>query len=310
MEISSAFRRLRQNRPLLTYTDRDERERIALKRENLHACDEAIAEGRTRFDSKPLVLQLEMTNHCNIKCVQCPRAVDPRYVDHHSGFEGTMTLETFRKLEPILPQVARCLVFGFGEPLMNPHFLEILGILKDHAIDVTFNTNALTMSEKFSRFFVEREVDNITFSIDGATAETYDFIRAGSSFERVTANIKKLAELRGERKKPYITIAVVLMSANVHEAKAFVELTRELGSRVIHFEPLLHLSAPEYEDQIHAKYKLSAVPLEAIVASFDEAADRAAELGVRIIGPYVDPNGRFRPETLAAFDPTVGRFAV
>lgn len=298
------------NRPLFTYLDRGERDAIAVKRTNLRQCDEEIASGASELSSRPMMLQLEMTNHCNIKCVQCPRVEDPRYLEHHKGFEGTMSLETFKKLEPILPQVSRCLVFGFGEPLMNPHLLTILETLKDHHINVSFNTNALTMSDKFSRFFVDRGVDNITFSMDGATAETYDMIRVGSKFDRVVGNIKHLVELRGKKKKPYITIAVVLMSPNVHEAAKFVELTRELGSRRVHFEPLLHLDADGYDENIHEKYKLSNVPVEDIVRYFDEASVVAAKLGVDVVGPYVDETGRFKPETLAEFDPTVGRFDV
>lgn len=287
---------------------REERTSLAVKRENFRRCDRNIAARDPDPDSAPLLLQLEVTNHCNLKCVMCPRLSDTRYLEHQSGFEGTMTYETFRRLEPILPRVTKCLLFGNGEPLMNPDLVAMLQTLARHRIDVCFNSNGTMMSERFSRTFVELGVGGITFSIDGATAPTYNAIRIGSDFDRVVGNIRRLAELRAsdpERKgKPHITIACVLMSANAHEIPDMVDLTHDLGAKILHFEPLLWADSPLYDQKVHSKYKLSLVPIDRLADGFEVARRRARRKGIRIVGPYVDTEGRFVPSSVGRYDPT------
>jgi MoaA/NifB/PqqE/SkfB family radical SAM enzyme len=215
-----------------------------------------------------------------------------------------MTFDVFRKLEPLFPRVVKCLLFGNGEPLMNPDFPRMLARLKDHGIVVSFNSNGLLVTEEIARFFVERGIDNVTFSIDGATAATYEAIRVGSDFARVTANVRRLIELRRadpERKgRPYVILACVLMSLNLEEAPAMVDLCVELGADKLHFEPLLRLDNPTYEERVYANLRLSNLPPDTVAARFEETTRRARGAALPVVGPYVDAGGRLSVDRMRA----------
>jgi pyrroloquinoline quinone biosynthesis protein E len=69
----------------------------------------------------------------------------------------------------------------------------------------------------------------MTFSLDGASPEVFERIRAGSSFEEVTANIRDLVRERGGAGRPRLTGWTVVTADNVGELDAIARLAADLG---------------------------------------------------------------------------------
>ena len=56
-------------------------------------------------------IQVEVTSHCNALCIYCPRTVfKESWQDQH------LSLETFKRLKPVLRELALC-TFRAGESL-------------------------------------------------------------------------------------------------------------------------------------------------------------------------------------------------
>ncbi len=74
------------------------------------------------------------------------------------------------------------------------------------------------------------ERTSITFSLDGAHAETFEKIRVGSNFEQVRNNLRKLVEYRGRAPRPEIKVWTVVTRQNLGELEEIVRLAAELGT--------------------------------------------------------------------------------
>jgi radical SAM protein with 4Fe4S-binding SPASM domain len=74
-------------------------------------------------------------------------------------------------------------------------------------------------------------VGRVEFSVDGATRDVYERIRAGSSYDRVTGNIRHLAQYKKIRGAPIpiLRLNVVLMRSNIHQLPDLVDLAADLG---------------------------------------------------------------------------------
>lgn len=81
---------------------------------------------------------------------------------------------------------------------MSPWFVEIVRIAAACKVPHTyFITNAQLLTEKVAEVLIECGVDQVQVSADGATRETYEYIRRGASFERLTQNLRHLTERNG-----------------------------------------------------------------------------------------------------------------
>ena len=81
--------------------------------------------------------------------------------------------------------------------------------------------------------------------IDGATKETYEKIRVGSKFERITENVKRLVKIKKAKNSyfPEMSFHFIISKLNIHEIVQYVEFVNYLmeGETVeIFFTKLLH----------------------------------------------------------------------
>ena len=80
-----------------------------------------------------------------------------------------------------------------GEPLLNKNIALMVKQLKDIGIKrVTFTTNATALTEKKSYELIKSGLDEIRFSIDGFTKETFEKIRKDGKYEEILKNCFKI----------------------------------------------------------------------------------------------------------------------
>ncbi len=167
----------------------------------------------------PLIVIIEETNDCNLKCVMCPRTKMSREV-------GYMDFGLYKKIidECCEYKVSILALHIFGEPLMHQSLCKMIKYAKSRGIrHVSLSTNATLLNETKSKEILDSGLDVMTISLDGSRKETYEKLRKGSNFDSVTNNIKKFLTLEKELglKKPLVKLQIIRMKETEHEIELF-----------------------------------------------------------------------------------------
>jgi MoaA/NifB/PqqE/SkfB family radical SAM enzyme len=177
------------------------------------------------------LLQVESSLACNLSCVMCPWSETRHRLSHPQH----MSQEVWAALLPYLPEIRSVDFTGGGEPLLQPRLAEWVSDAHQAGCETGVLTNGLLLDGKTSGALIEAGIDWICVSIDAATAALYEEIRPGSDFDRVSQNLRALAELRRSR-LPKLMINFVLMSINVHHVGEIIRLAARLGVDQVNFK--------------------------------------------------------------------------
>lgn len=144
----------------------------------------------------PIHLLIEPTSICNIRCVMCFQ-VDKSFAQ--SEYMGRMPLDIFNKVidEASLNSCKAITLASRGEPTLNKDLPLMLDLIrKRNFLDVKLNTNATKLTEDICRAILNSGVNELVYSVDAGTKETYESIRVGGKFDNVVKNIDLFNEIR------------------------------------------------------------------------------------------------------------------
>lgn len=255
-----------------------------LRWRNVERARRAYEDDEALLAARPLEAFFEVAARCNLRCQMCAINYDTRY-SPRGGRPPFFEPDLFERLAPIFPTLLRGYLFGLGEPLLNKHLPDYAKRLSDAGVEVWFNSNATLIDEKRAFALAEAGVSAITVSIDGATAETYERIRVGASFDAVVRGIRALVAARERYGRPRVDLSFVAMASNIVELPRLVELCSDLGATGIHVEPLY--SQQQSDLEIHYQRENLGVAGELVVRhAFDEARRIAARQNVRIASRF------------------------
>lgn len=166
----------------------------------------------------PLEIALELTNHCNLRCVMCPNPTLKRN-------KGYMEEGTFKKIIEDISKERGFLFMpqGFGEPLLHRKFSEFTKMASHWGIKpIVVLSNGMLLNEATLLSMLD-SVDILIVTIDGVKAETYESIRVGGNLEKVTRNVDQFLKMRGDRKRPYLVLRIIDMKGTEQEIPKFKE---------------------------------------------------------------------------------------
>lgn len=170
----------------------------------------------------PKFMALESSRLCNLRCTMCVTHSD--FIDH-SHLNKYPKHFDLQKYKWILDQMAPYKDFMSiapqfqGEPFMSPYLLEMITYARQKGFLVGFTSNATLWDDAIIDFLIDKEVNNICVSLDGATKESYERVRIGADFDVVVGNLNKLIQRKLERgvDAPWLAINMTLMPENRHE---------------------------------------------------------------------------------------------
>lgn len=145
----------------------------------------------------PLLLAIEPTSICNLRCVMCFQADVSFSGDKERN--GYMPFETFRRVIDEASENSLCAIVlaSRGEPLLHKQIGEMISYAKKKGIlDVKLNTNATCLTAEKTRELLDSGLDTLVFSVDSHVAEEYEHIRPPAKFSRVLNNIEQFNEIR------------------------------------------------------------------------------------------------------------------
>ncbi len=180
----------------------------------------------------PVILQIESTSICNLKCIMCPYPTMGRKNEHMS-----MTV-----YERIIQEGAGFLEFvwlhHFGEPLINPDIYKMINMAEDAGIRTGMSTNATRLDERASAALLDSKLSMLYISLDGATKHTFEKIRVGAKFENVHANVTRFAEMKRARNSELLVrLQMIHMTSTQNEREQFDEEWRDAGFDAIDYKP-------------------------------------------------------------------------
>jgi radical SAM protein with 4Fe4S-binding SPASM domain len=186
-------------------------------------------ESANNFELKtdfPLFLQVETHQICNLRCPSCPIGIPEAY-DKYISTER-MDWNVYQKIilegekygcPSLEPQ-------GTNEPFLDNNLENYIKFASEHGfIDIMLNTNGTLLSEERSKKFLKSGITRIRFSLDAATKETYEKVRAGAKFDVTMKNIERFLEIKkqGNYELPVVGVNFCKTSYNEHEEEAFIE---------------------------------------------------------------------------------------
>ncbi len=220
------------------------------------------------FGEKLDSVQVEVSTHCQLSCLMCPKSVFKR-----DWIFGHMDLETFKKIP--FERFKYAHLQGWGEPLLNPDIIEMMEIAKNKGCSVGITTNGLLLDE-FAKDLVGR-VDLVAISIAGAREDVHRRVR-GCSLSDLLENVRLLSELRkGER--PKVTLVTMMLKETIHDLPKLIELAKDVGADEVIANNLDYVPSEDLIDEVVFSEKENPEFSEII----GEAKVLADELGITFV---------------------------
>jgi len=186
----------------------------------------------SRAKGFPFRINIETTNYCNARCSICP------YGDMTRG-KGFMDMGLYKKIIDECALHRRDIhvvsLYMHGEPLLDKYLAERVRYAKDKGIrQVHLSTNGSLLGTSPGISLLETGLDVLTISFDGMSAESYESIRCGLSFDNVFKNIDVFLNERKRRglKSPKVILQVIktpLNSSELNQMKKYFKPLKPNG---------------------------------------------------------------------------------
>jgi hypothetical protein len=183
--------------------------------------------------SMPSRLYIECTAACNISCNQACCAPETGITRTRQA--GMLDYDLFtRVVDEAGPSVGRIDFFNYGEAFLHKRALDMVEYIKSRHPHVYLytSTNGLALTEDGARRLARSGIDEVTFSIDGATAESYVKYRQRGDFAKAIRNLTALCD---EKRKngfdvPFINWRYILFTHNDSDEE--MELARKMAAEI------------------------------------------------------------------------------
>ena len=234
-----------------------------------------------------MVIRMDTINLCNLRCKMC------YYSSDYNRKKEQMDLSLFRKIaEQVFPKTRFLYLSCATEPLMNKEFASFVRTAGEFKVPFTsFCTNGQLLREDIIQACIDTGQSEIIFSIDGATAGTYEEIRRGGKWGRLLEKLDLLASMKQKLKaeKPVTRINFTCMMSNIHELPAMVRLASDHAVSSLHVRHLL-----AYSDEQNS-YREQMTYLKVFNSVAEEAKSEARARGIDLFLP--DPVGNRQQNT-------------
>jgi len=203
------------------------------------------------WKTAPLEVGWDVTYRCNARCAYCTN-----WTSHHP----VMPLEQARTLVRRVAQLGTFqMSLSGGEPLTRKDIVPIVREIRAAGMRCAIVSNGSLGREALYRELMEAGVNTLVFSLDGASRETHEKFRHGTSFEKLIESIETCMRLIATHGFPTrVSTNTVLTNSNVEEIPKIAELVRSLGVKDFKFQPvwrqhytrehLDHLTGDDFND--------------------------------------------------------------
>ena len=169
----------------------------------------------------PLYVAWQITNECNLACLHCIEESGPgKAFPDELGRE-----EVLRVIDDLMASQVPYLSFSGGEPMLHPHFFEMVERVTKRGAQLKIETNGHYLTPENCERLRSLQVKAVQVSLDGATSATFGRMRVRGEFDRTVEGIRNL-------RAAGVPVEINFSPAafNIHEAARIVDLAWELGA--------------------------------------------------------------------------------
>lgn len=184
--------------------------------------------GATLFRT-PRSVSLDLAPQCTNFCDKCqfhsPRSPYRHLVKKNDYMDVELAKSLLDQCAQMVPVPSFAPTFS-GEPLLYPHFEEILRYAKSLNIPISITTNGVLLNEDVSQMLLDVGISALVISIDAYSDQLYSQLQAPRSLEKVRSQVLRFLELRGETRQPQVGLIFVLEKRNIDEWNNYFEFWR------------------------------------------------------------------------------------
>jgi MoaA/NifB/PqqE/SkfB family radical SAM enzyme len=197
--------------------------------------EEVAATRSSVAETPPVCLYLEVTNRCNLLCETCPRtfeALEP---------PADMSWALFTRIVDQVPDIARVVLHGVGEPMLVKDLPRMIRYLKDRGVYVLFNTNGTLLHSKRFQQWIDTGLDELRVSLDAADRETYARVRGKDFFQRIVRDVGRFTAFQRQigAETPRVSLWLTGLKETVQQLPDFVRLAAAMNVREVHLQRLV-----------------------------------------------------------------------
>lgn len=175
--------------------------------------------------------------------------------------------EFVRICHSVAPFIKQAWIYNLSssEFLLHPRCFDMVDVVKriNPNINISVITNGMLLGDHSQQELINRGMNAICVSIDGAKRETVEKIRVGSNFDTIIKNVRGFISKGGMVRTIY-----TVRDNNINDLIDFVDLAEDLGIWLIKCTGLI---AYTQDDGTHCLYSWEGLP------EVDEILRKAAE---------------------------------
>jgi MoaA/NifB/PqqE/SkfB family radical SAM enzyme len=170
----------------------------------------------------PSLVQIEITNICNLDCPMCIRNFVDLPREH-------MDFDLFKQVIDQLDGVNSVNLTGYGEPLTHPDIIPCIKYCEERNLETLLTSNGLLLGKKgVDEALISSGLDSISFSLESVKNDS----DVGHDNEQALSKIKNFINLRKSlgSPTPSITIQTLMIKGKEQDLFDVIEWSAESGA--------------------------------------------------------------------------------
>ena len=191
------------------------------------------------------VLQIEPTDHCNLRCQMCTPHAE-QWPQIHGIDKGFLAVDTWRKITEDLQrnqiEFDHIIFQWLGDPSLHPNLPLLVELAAQNVGEqvnyLRIDTNAIRFAhaalDELCAISTKSPVPILlVFTIDACSEDVYALVKGGAHYTRALSNIRYLIRRRrayGAQAQLNIQLQFVVQKANAHQTTEFLNYWSDLLS--------------------------------------------------------------------------------
>ncbi len=248
----------------------DDATKKLLKDPLLRRCMLSVVKGIAHFGIKypqpagaPVTIVWNFTNRCNLNCLHCHQNSSPT-----SSSSELTTSQVFKVIDNMSDAGVAVLTFSGGEPLLRKDLYDAIKRADDSGMLCTIASNGTLITPRMAKKLAEAGIKRVEIGLDGARAETHDFLRnKRGSFRATVEGIRNCADLGFDE----LATTMTLHLKNVNELEETMELAEKLGATRFYLNRLIPAGRGLEADYLDVTSKEKIEALETLYNKFHKS---------------------------------------